>query len=58
MRGGFLGNLVLVLITIGLLAVIFGLFFNIDLLGMIMSWVSLGIAAIIDFFTGIINAIV
>jgi hypothetical protein len=58
MRGGMLGNLILVIISILLLVTIFGLFFGFNLLGLIMEWVSIGLSAVITFFAGIINAII
>jgi len=58
MRGGFLGNLILVLISILLLATILGLFFNFNLLGYIMESVTLVLAAIIDVFSNLIDTII
>jgi hypothetical protein len=58
MRGGFVGNLILVLISVFLLSVIFGLFFGINVLDVMMGWLTLGLSAIIEFFAGIINAAV
>jgi len=58
MRGGLIGNLILVIITVGLLAVIFGLFFGVNLLDIGLTWITLGMAAVIDFFAEIINTFI
>jgi hypothetical protein len=58
MKGGLLGNIFLVLISVVLLATIIGLFFGVNLLDYVMTHVARGLAVVFDFFAGLINAIV
>ena len=58
MRGGFLGNLILVVISVFLLSVIFGLFFGINVVDLVMEGITLGLATVINFIAGMINAVV
>ena len=58
MIGGFWGNFLLFLITLFLLAIIFGLFFGVNVLAIVMEYVTIGLVAVIDMFTALVNIFV
>jgi|GEM_PF-2908560 len=58
MKGGLLGNIILVIISVVLIAIILGLFFGVNLIGMIMDWLTVSLFSAVDYINEFINEVI
>jgi len=58
MKGGLLGNIILVIISVVLIAIILGLFFGVNLIGMAMDWLTVSLFSAVDYANELINEVI